>query len=282
VSLQLDSVIRSDIVVAGLGCSEIATMGVAPQPRIKLSTANLKVWFGDREILHGLSIDVPENRITALIGPTGCGKSTLLRTLNRLNDDVPGFRREGDVLLDGRNVYCDVGDVRDYRRRVGMVFQRPNLFPQNIFDNVAIGLRVHRIVPSASIPAVVEAHLREVGLWDGVKDKLRGSPFGLSGGQQQLLCVARTLAVRPDVVLMDEPTSSLDPISTQRVEELLLQLKEKMTVMIVTHNLQQASRIADQVVFLYAGDLVEAGEREQIFVHPSDPRTEAYVTGRMG
>lgn len=280
--MQREFVTRSDILVAGPGVSEIATMRATPQSRIKLSTANLKVWFGDQEILHGLSIDVPENRITALIRPTGCGKSTLLRTLNRLNDDVPGFRREGDVRLDGRNVYRDVGDVRDYRRRVGMVFQRPNPFPQSIFDNVAIGLRVHRIAPTASIPAVVEAHLGEVGLWESVKDKLRGSPFRLSGGQQQLLCMARTLAVHPDVVLMDEPTSSLDPSSTQRVEELLLRLKEKMTVMIVTHNLQQASRIADQVVFLYGGDLVEAGEREQIFVHPRDPRTEAYVSGRMG
>lgn len=264
----------------------VAEYGVLQRPATngpaKLGVTNLKTWFGSREVLHGVTLDVPANRITALIGPTGCGKSTLLRTLNRLNDDVPGFRHEGDVLLDGRSIFAPGADVRDYRRRVGMVFQRPNPFPQSIFDNIAIGLRVHRILPSGQIAAAVEEQLREVGLWDGVKDKLRGSPFGLSGGQQQLLCIARTLAVRPDVVLMDEPTSSLDPISTQRVEELLLRLKAKMTVMVVTHNLQQASRIADQVAFLYAGSLVEVGEREQIFVHPRDPQTEAYVTGRMG
>lgn len=253
-----------------------------PERGTTLSMRELRTWFGSREVLHGITAGIPARRITTLIGPTGCGKSTLLRTLNRLNDTVPGFRQSGEVQFEGRDVYREIGDVRDYRRRVGMVFQRPNPFPQSIFDNVAIGLRVHRIVRPAMVAAAVEAQLREVGLWDGVKDKLRGSPFGLSGGQQQLLCIARTLAVHPEVVLLDEPTSSLDPDSTERVEQLLLQLRDRMTVLAVTHNLPQAARIADQVMFLYDGSLVEAGEREDLFAHPKNPRTEAYVAGRMG
>ncbi|MCL4509339.1 MAG: phosphate ABC transporter ATP-binding protein PstB [Chloroflexi bacterium] len=257
-------------------------MGQPSGQQTKLATRDLKVWFGAREVLHSISVEIPEHRITALIGPTGCGKSTWIRTVNRLNDDVPGFCHEGAVLLDGQDVYQARIDVREHRRRVGMVFQRPNPFPQSIFENIALPVRIHRIVPRGQVGNEVERLLREVGLWDGVKDKLHGSPFGLSGGQQQLLCVARTLSVRPEVVLMDEPTSSLDPISTQRIEELLLHLKLQTTVVIVTHNLQQASRVGDRVMFLYAGSLVEVGDKDQVFVRPRDARTEAYVTGRMG
>lgn len=280
--MSVDTIRRSKDTGVSRGGLEIAARAPATPLETKLCMVNLRTWFGSREVLHGITGGIQANRITALIGPTGCGKSTLLRTLNRLNDETPGFRLSGDVLFDRRNIYRDIADVRDYRRRVGMVFQRPNPFPQTIFDNVAIGIRVHGIVPAAQVAATVEEQLREVGLWAGVKDKLRSSPFGLSGGQQQLLCIARTLAVRPEVVLLDEPTSSLDPDSTERVEDLLLRLRERMTVMAVTHNLPQAARIADQVMFLYDGSLVEAGERQQLFAHPKDPRTEAYVAGRMG
>jgi len=248
----------------------------------KVQVTGLRVSFGPREILHGVDAQFLSNQISALIGPTGCGKTTLLRTLNRLNELVPGFRAEGRVELDGQDIYREAGDVRDLRRRVGMLFQRPNPFPQSIEENVAIGLRTHRIVPAKEIRQEVERQLREVGLWDAVKDKLKESPFGLSGGQQQLLCLARTLAVRPEVILLDEPTSALDPISMQRVEDLLETLKDRVTIIMVTHNLQQASRISDQVIFLYAGNVVEANGASELFLNPKNKLTEDYITGRMG
>ena len=248
----------------------------------KVEIAGLRVSFGSREILHGIDAKFSRNLITALIGPTGCGKTTLLRTLNRLNEFVPSFKVGGRVEVDGVDIYRDVRDVRDLRRRVGMLFQRPNPFPQSIEENVAIGLRIHGIVPRNQIAVEVERQLREVSLWDAVKDKLKESPFGLSGGQQQLLCLARTLAVRPEVILLDEPTSALDPLSTQKVEDLLTALKERVTIITVTHNLQQASRIADHVIFLYAGDIVEADTASNLFLNPKNRLTEDYITGRLG
>ena len=251
-------------------------------PEPKLRVTDLRAGFGEREVLHGISVSFPANTITALIGPTGCGKSTFLRTLNRLNDLVAGFHWSGQIELDGLDVNRQVSDVRELRRRVGMLFQRPNPFPQSIRANIAIGLRTHRIVSRGAVEQQVQRQLEEVGLWDAVHDKLDASPFGLSGGQQQLLCLARTLAVQPEVILLDEPTSSLDPISTQRVEDLLRRLKERITIIMVTHNLQQASRIADRVVFLYDGRLVETDEAEEFFLRPKNKLTEDFITGRIG
>ena len=248
----------------------------------KVSVRDLHVSFGADEILHGISASFPENQVTALLGPTGSGKTTLLRTLNRLNELVPGFTISGDVELDGKDIYRDFSDVREVRRRIGMLFQRPNPFPQSIEENVAIGLREHRIVPRQQVRQEVERQLTEVGLWSAVKNKLNASPFGLSGGQQQLLCLARTLAVRPEVILLDEPTSSLDPISTQRVEDLLTRLKEKVTIIMVTHNIQQAARVSDYVVFMNEGNLVEANTSKEIFIKTKNRITEDYLTGRMG
>ena len=247
----------------------------------RLRVSELHVRFGSHEILHGVDAAFGSNLITALIGPTGCGKTTLLRTLNRLNDLVAGFQLSGRVEIDGQDIYRDVKDTRDFRRRVGMLFQRPNPFPQSIEENVALGLRTHRIVPRSQIRQEVERHLQEVGLWDAVKDKLKESPFSLSGGQQQLLCLARTLAVHPEVLLLDEPTSSLDPISTQRIEDLLNVLKNKVSIILVTHNLQQASRVADHVVFLYGGNVIETNAASEFFINPKEHLTEDYITGRM-
>ncbi|MCL4562244.1 MAG: phosphate ABC transporter ATP-binding protein [Chloroflexi bacterium] len=248
----------------------------------KVQLTDLRVRFGEREILHGINARFIDQRITALIGPTGCGKTTLLRTLNRLNELVPGFHVEGRVELDGMDIYRDVRDVRDVRRRIGMLFQRPNPFPQSIEENIAIGLRAHHIVPRGEVHDEVERQLTEVGLWEAVKDKLSESPFGLSGGQQQLLCLARTLAVRPEVILLDEPTSSLDPVSTQRVEDLLVALKSRVSIVMVTHNVQQAARISDYIVFLYEGRVVEANTATEIFVNARNKVTEDFLTGRMG
>ncbi len=247
----------------------------------KVQVNDLRVGFGAREILHGITIGFPKNQITALLGPTGSGKTTLLRTMNRLTELVPDFHIAGRVDLDGVDIYRDVPDVREVRRRIGMLFQRPNPFPQSIEENIAIGLRAHSIVPRQQVREEVERVLHEVGLWDAVKDKLNESPFGLSGGQQQLLCLARTLAVCPEVILLDEPTSSLDPISTQRVEDLLANLKQRVTVIVVTHNIQQAARISDYLILLNAGNLVEAGTAHEMFVNTKNKDTEDYLTGRM-
>ncbi len=255
-----------------------------PQPEAlepKVQVTDLHVGFGGREILHGISTMFPKNQLTALLGPTGSGKTTLLRTMNRLTELVPNFKIDGRVELDGVGIYRDIPDVREVRRRIGMLFQRPNPFPQSIEENIAIGLRAHHIVPRNQVREEVERHLREVGLWDAVQNKLGESPFGLSGGQQQLLCLARTLAVRPEVILLDEPTSSLDPISTQRVEDLLFRIKERVTIIMVTHNVQQAARVSDYVVFLNAGELVEANTAHEMFVNTRNKITEDYLTGRM-
>ncbi len=243
---------------------------------------DLNVGFGSQAIVKDFNIDFPKNQITALLGPTGSGKTTLLRTLNRLNELVPGFWIKGSAALDGRDIYRDFSDVREVRRQVGMLFQRPNPFPQSIAENIAIGLRAHRLVPPQEIHQEVERQLTEVGLWDAVRSKLSQSPFGLSGGQQQLLCLARTLAVQPKVILLDEPTSSLDPVSTQRVEDLLARLKERVTIIMVTHNVQQAARVSDYVVFMSAGELVEANTTKEIFLNTQKRLTEDFFTGRMG
>ncbi len=248
----------------------------------KIEVTGLHVGFDALEILHGITANFPTNQITALLGPTGSGKTTLLRTLNRLNELVSGFHITGKVELDGEDIYRDIPDVREVRRRIGMLFQRPNPFPQSIEENIAIGLRAHNIVPRNQVRAEVQCYLEEVGLWDAVRDKLDKSPFDLSGGQQQLLCLARTLAVRPEVILLDEPTSSLDPISTQRVEDLLGQIKERVTIIVVTHNIQQAARISDYVVFMNQGELIEANTSQEIFYKTENKITEDFLSGRMG
>lgn len=243
---------------------------------------NLQVGFNRQTILRNISLSFPRNQVTAVLGPTGSGKSTLLRSLNRLNELVAGFWIQGSIELDGRDIYQDFPDVREVRRQVGMLFQRPNPFPQSIEENIAIGLRAHRLVPSHRISQEVERQLSEVGLWDAVRSKLNQSPYGLSGGQQQLLCLARTLAIQPRVILLDEPTSSLDPISTQRVEDLLSRLKKRVTIIMVTHNVQQAARVSDYVVFLNNGELIEANTTQEIFVNTQNRLTEDFLTGRMG
>lgn len=259
-----------------------AETGPAKEIISRVRTTGLHVGFGPREIIHDISVEFPQNQVTALLGPTGSGKTTLLRTLNRLNEMSSGFWMSGRVDLDGRDIYQDFSDVREVRRAVGMLFQRPNPFPQSIEENVAIGLRAHHIVPAPQIHQEVERQLINVGLWDAVRDKLDESPFGLSGGQQQLLCLARTLAVRPEVILLDEPTSSLDPISTQRVEDLVTRLKEKVTIIMVTHNVQQAARISDYIVFLNEGSLVEANWSREMFINTQNHIVEDFLTGRMG
>jgi phosphate transport system ATP-binding protein len=243
---------------------------------------NLQVGFGSQAIIRNISLGFPRNQITAVLGPTGSGKTTLLRSLNRLNELVSGFWIKGSIDLEGRDIYRDFQDVREVRRQVGMLFQRPNPFPQSIEENIAIGLRAHRLVPANRIPQEVQHQLTEVGLWDAVRNKLGQSPFGLSGGQQQLLCLARTLAIQPRVILLDEPTSSLDPISTQRVEDLLSKLKKRVTIIMVTHNVQQAARVSDYVVFLNNGQLIEANTTQDIFVNTQNKLTEDFLTGRMG
>ncbi len=249
-------------------------------PKIRVN--DLHVSFGENEILHGINVDFRANAITTLIGPTGCGKTTLLRTINRLNELVSNFRLSGQIELDGIDLYQGLGDVREVRRRIGMLFQRPNPFPQSIAENIAIGLRAHHIVPAYEIPWEIERQLSEVGLWEAVRNKLNETPFGLSGGQQQLLCLARTLAVRPEVILLDEPTSSLDPASSQRVEDLLTELKERVTIIMVTHNVQQAARISDYAIFMYAGQIVEENTAHELFINTKNHLTEEFLTGRMG
>ena len=242
---------------------------------------DMNLWYGDFHALKDVNLEIPKGQITALIGPSGCGKSTFLRSLNRMNDLVTGCRITGDIRLLGEDIYGDM-DVSLLRKRVGMVFQKPNPFPMSIYDNVAYGPRTHGIRKRAQLDELVERSLRDVAIWDEVKDGLNRSALGLSGGQQQRLCIARAMAAQPEVILMDEPTSALDPISTGRIEDLALDMKEQYTIVNVTHNMQQAARVSDRPVFFLLGEIVEAGETEQIFSLPKDSRTEAYVTGRFG
>jgi phosphate transport system ATP-binding protein len=252
------------------------------RPADVVSSNGLTLSFGDKRILSDIHIPFRRGTITALIGPTGCGKSTFLRTINRMNDKVSGFRHEGDITLEGESIWAPRQDLLSLRRRVGMLFQRPNPFPMSIRDNVVAGVKAHQIAKGKQLDVVAEERLRQVGLWDAVRDRLGDSPFRLSGGQQQLLCLARALAVGPEVLLLDEPTSSLDPISTELVEGLLRQLTPALTLIFVTHNLGQARRASDNTMFLYEGQLVEHGRTEDVFEHPKEARTEHYVTGRIG
>jgi phosphate transport system ATP-binding protein len=239
-------------------------------------------WYGPTQALHGVNCSVPRHAITALIGPSGCGKTTFLRSINRLHDLTPGARHEGDILLDAGSIFAPGTDVVDLRRRIGMVFQRPNPFPKPVYDNVAYGPRLNALGPDRELNDRVERALRQAALWEEVKDRLREPGTALSGGQQQRLCIARALANEPEVLLMDEPCSALDPIATQRIEELLVELKQTYTIVIVTHNMQQAARVSDFTGFFYVGHLVEFGPTQQVFTRPTDERTEAYITGRFG
>lgn len=248
----------------------------------KMAVRGLSVFFGGQRALEAIDLELPERQVTALIGPSGCGKTTLLRSLNRMTELVPHSRHEGDVLLDGRSIYGPGVDVVDLRRRVGMVFQRPNPFPMSILDNVTFGPRRHGVRNRRLLQEIAEESLRAAALWDEVKDKLHHSGMSLSGGQQQRLCIARALAVQPEVLLMDEPTSALDPISTGKIEDLIRQLAEDYTLVLVTHSLPQAGRVADRVAFLLQGSLVEVGAAQEIFTRPRDRRTEDYLTGRLG
>jgi phosphate transport system ATP-binding protein len=252
----------------------------APPGATELETRDLSVFYGEVEAVKGVTITVPERQVVAFIGPSGCGKSTLLRCFNRMNDLVPGARVEGEALFQGRNLYGPAVDPVDVRRRIGMVFQKPNPFPKSIYDNVAFGPRINGY--RGALDGLVERSLRQAALWDEVRDRLDASALTLSGGQQQRLCIARALAVEPEVLLMDEPASALDPLATQKIEELIYQLKQDYTVVIVTHNMQQAARVSDYTAFLYMGELVEYGPTQGLFTNPQEDRTEAYITGRFG
>ena len=247
----------------------------------KFTVRNMDLFYGSFQALKGISLDMPANEITAFIGPSGCGKSTFLKSLNRMNDLVEDCRITGDVRLDGEDIYGNM-DVSELRRRVGMVFQKPNPFPMSVYDNIAYGPRTHGITAKEELDGIVEKSLRDAAIWDEVKDRLRKSALGLSGGQQQRLCIARALAVRPEVILMDEPTSALDPISTSKIEDLVLDIKKDYTIIMVTHNMQQATRVSDKTVFFLLGEIIESGDTEQIFSDPKDKRTEDYITGRFG
>ena len=246
-----------------------------------IETKNLDLYYGTNKALKNINMNINQNEVTALIGPSGCGKSTFLRTLNRMNDLIEGVKVTGEVLFEGKNIYDDYDEIA-LRKRVGMVFQRPNPFPMSIYDNIAYGPKIHGIKDKKTLDEIVERSLRGAALWDETKDRLKKSALGLSGGQQQRLCIARTLAVSPEVILMDEPTSALDPISTSKMEELMDELKKKYTVIIVTHNMQQAGRIADKTAFFLNGEVIEFGKTEDIFYNPRDKRTEDYITGRFG
>ena len=243
---------------------------------------DLNLWYGPTQALHRVDMDIPEQSITALIGPSGCGKSTFLKTLDRMNDLVPGVRIEGTVEYDGKNIFAPDVDVNELRRQVGMVFQKPNPFPMSIYDNVAYGPRTHGVRNRAKLDEIVEQSLRSAAIWDEVKDRLRKNALGLSGGQQQRLCIARALAVEPRVLLMDEPTSALDPISTSKIEDLAMELKKRYTIVIVTHNMQQALRISDRTAFFLLGELIEYDDTERMFSTPTQKKTEDYITGRFG
>jgi len=246
-----------------------------------IETKDLDLYYGNVQALKKINLDIKANSVTALIGPSGCGKSTFLRTINRMNDLIDGVRIEGEVLYEGKNIYKDFDEIY-LRKRIGMVFQKPNPFPMSIYDNIAYGPRIHGIKNKSKLDEIVEMSLKGSALWEEAKDRLKKSALGLSGGQQQRLCIARTLAVEPEVLLMDEPTSALDPISTLKIEELMDELKKQYTVIIVTHNMQQAGRISDETAFFLTGEVVESGKTEDIFYKPRDKRTEDYITGRFG
>nr|WP_052481356.1 phosphate ABC transporter ATP-binding protein PstB [Gilvimarinus agarilyticus] len=250
--------------------------------KIKLEVEGLKLYYGNDQALKNISLQIPEKKVTAFIGPSGCGKSTLLRCFNRMNDLVDSCRIEGKILLDGDNIYDPSVDVAELRRQVGMVFQKPNPFPKSIYENVAYGLRLQGVKSKRILDTVVENSLRGAALWDEVKDRLHDNAFGLSGGQQQRLVIARAIAIEPEVILLDEPASALDPISTLKIEELIYELKDKYTIVIVTHNMQQAARVSDYTAFMYMGDLVEVGDTDRLFTNPIEKQTEDYITGRYG
>lgn len=255
---------------------------VADRP-VKISAQHLNFFYGKSQALFDISLDIPERRVTAFIGPSGCGKSTFLRTLNRMNDIIPGTRVEGTVLIDNTDIYAPQTDVVDLRLRVGMVFQKSNPFPKSIFDNVAYGLRINRMTSSKSeLAGQVEQALRDAAIWEEVKDRLHQSALGLSGGQQQRLCIARALAIRPSVILMDEPASALDPMATAKIEELIVELKKQYTIVIVTHNMQQAARVSDITAFFWLGKLIEVNPTDKMFTNPVEKLTEDYITGRFG
>ena len=247
----------------------------------KISIKNMELHYGDFHALKNVNLEIEANKITAFIGPSGCGKSTLLKSINRMNDLVEGCKIDGEILLDGKDIFRDI-DVNLLRKRVGMVFQKPNPFPMSIYDNIAYGPRIHGIRSKAKLDDLVEKSLRDAAIWNECKDRLKTSALGMSGGQQQRLCIARALAVQPEVLLMDEPTSALDPISTSKIEELMEDLKKKYTVVVVTHNMQQAVRVSDDTAFFLVGDMVEFGDTKTIFSYPQDKRTEDYITGRFG
>lgn len=247
-----------------------------------VAVKDMCLWYGEHQALNDISINIPEKSITAFIGPSGCGKSTFLKSLNRMNDLIPNVKITGDVRYKGKNIFESSVDVNELRREIGMVFQKPNPFPMSIYDNIAYGPRTHGIKSKAKLDDIVEQSLKDAAIWDEVKDRLKKNALGLSGGQQQRLCIARALAVKPTVLLMDEPTSALDPISTSKIEELTIKLKEDYTIIMVTHNMQQAVRISDQTAFFLLGELVEYGNTETLFSTPKDKRTEDYITGRFG
>ena len=253
------------------------TSGKAPEIQVK----NLELFYGDNKALKNINLDIESKKVTALIGPSGCGKSTFLRTLNRMNDLIDNVKITGEIIIGGKNIYKDIDEI-DLRKKVGMVFQKPNPFPMSIYDNVAYGSRIHGVKDKETLDEIVEKSLMGAALWEEVKDRLKKSALGLSGGQQQRLCIARTIAVSPEIILMDEPTSALDPISTIKMEELMYELKKEYTVVIVTHNMQQAGRIADKTAFFLSGEVVEDGDTSDIFYKPKDKRTEDYITGRFG
>jgi phosphate transport system ATP-binding protein len=258
------------------------TLNASPAVRGRVAAENFSFWYGEKQALHGITLSAEPKSVMALIGPSGCGKSTFLRSINRMNALLPGVRHEGEILLDGNDVHRRDMDVVTLRRRVGMVFQRWNPFPKTIYDNVAYGPRVNGIRNRSDLDGIVQSALQRAALWDEVKDRLRQSALGLSGGQQQRLCIARTLANEPEVLLLDEPASALDPGATQKVEELLYDLKRDLTIIIVTHNLQQAARVSDVTAFFYLGQLVEVGPTDRMFTSPTNERTDAYITGRFG
>lgn len=247
-----------------------------------VTVKDMNLWYGDHQALHDINIEIPEKSITAFIGPSGCGKSTFLKSLNRMNDLIPDVKITGDICYEGKDIYQKDVDVNSLRKEIGMVFQKPNPFPMSIYDNVAYGPRTHGITNKAQLDEIVEQALRDAALWDEVKDRLKKNALSMSGGQQQRLCIARALAVQPKILLMDEPTSALDPISTSRIEELVMQLKEKYTIVMVTHNMQQAVRVSDYTAFFLLGELVEFGKTDDLFSVPKDKRTEDYITGRFG